>query len=531
MKLKYILIMLLTVVLIPAMVSAQNISITSSPVLTGEVGVQYQYQVNVDNTNNYTLSYFIDGPSGMNINSTGKVTWTPSAAGVFPVNITVSNTTKNVSQVYDLQVTATPSQISATAVELGSNNQRRGETLTTTYEISNTGSFDITNLNIEFINIADRYNVQGTLPSTTIPAQGSILASISAEVPENQDSGRVRLGQIVITGSSDNTVNPVTRDVFLTTENKLVIESIEVTVDGRRERLDEEGAIRREANLGDRIELTLRIRNDFDDLDIEDIEAELFSLGIDDADGEISTLRRLRPQRTSTDLRFDFVLEANRVDIEDAPFELEIVLFGMDENNARHGETWILELELERRNRDVRLINTIVNPSLVNCQNTFFAVNTDIYNIGTRDLSSAMVQVNIPELNIQEFRRNLDLFTGDTRRVSFNLNIPSTTTPGQYIVEVYAHPTLTISDFTDTEVLTLTVGQCPTDVSDEEDTSSNGLVVQPTSNETPVVVGVPVSQTTTTSSIFENQQTYLIILGVLVVLLLITVIILLAKLL
>lgn len=526
MKLKYMII-LLVALLMPAVTMAQSFSITSNPVLTGEVNAQYQYQVVVNNPNNYTLEYSIQGPTGMTISSSGLVSFIPTAQGIFDVNITVSNTTNSTNQVYQLQVVAVPSQLSATALELGSDSQVRDSVVTATYQIVNTGSFDITNLEVEFVNIHSRYNVQLNIPGTTIPAKGNLTAQVTAQVPITQDAGRVRIGQLIIRGQSDNAVNPLTRDVFLTTENKLVIESVEVTVGGRRERLDSEGTIRREAKLGDEVEIVLRIRNDFDNAEFEDVEAELFSLDIDEADGQTATLRRLRAGRTSTDLRFSFTLDADRLEIEDAPFDLEIVLFGIDENNARHGETWVLELDIERQSRDVRFTSSSVMPSTVTCQNTAFAIDAQIRNIGLRDLSNAMVQVNIPRLGIQEFRRGLDMYTGDARRVNFNLNIPQNAAPGQYTIELYAHPTTATNDFTDTEILTLTVGSCPTTTpppgSGNNGDVNGGIVIQPVQNET-VVVGRPVTSQST-----SNTQAYVVVLAVLVVILFITLIVVLLK--
>ena len=529
MNLKYAFVMLSVLLLVPGLVSAVDFSIQSNPPLTGEVNEQYAYQVEVDNPDNYTLVYSVDGPSGMSINSSGYLSWMPTNSGDFDVNITVSNSTNSTNQFYTLQVSATPSQFDVEVLELGSASQSRDEVITSIYQIGNTGSFDIENVDVEVLNVASGYEFDILFPTNTISAKDSIDAQVSLTVPQNQDSGRVRLGQVRFTGESQNTVAPVTRDVYLTTENMLIIESIEVTVGSRRERLTSEGSIRREARFGDEIELVLRIRNDFNNLDIEDIEAELFSLDLDDADGQISTLRRLRPQRSSTDLRFDFVLDVDRIEIEDAPFELEIVLFGLDENNARHGETWILDLDIERQNRDVRFIRSNLNPQTVTCQNTFFSVETEIRNIGSRDLTNAMIQVSIPELNIQEFRRNLDMFTGDTARSTFSLNIPSDTPQGQYFVELYAHPTTSTTSWTDSEVLTLFVGTCPTTTPLEPSPPEESVVVIPADDQAPVVVGQPIAQTSS-SSIFEDAQTYVIILAILVVLLFVALIVLLIKL-
>lgn len=84
--------------------------ITTSPDTSGTVGVWYNHDVNATDADGDTLIYsLIAAPAGMSINTgTGMISWMPSAAGSFPVNISVSDGIDSVSQAYNLVVTAIP---------------------------------------------------------------------------------------------------------------------------------------------------------------------------------------------------------------------------------------------------------------------------------------------------------------------------------------------------------------------------------------------------------------------------------------
>ncbi|TAK09640.1 MAG: HYR domain-containing protein [Candidatus Manganitrophaceae bacterium] len=72
-------------------VTATAPTITSTPVTTGVVGQAYSYQAAATGTTPITWS-LISGPSGMTIGSTtGLVSWSPSAAGSFPVTVRATN--------------------------------------------------------------------------------------------------------------------------------------------------------------------------------------------------------------------------------------------------------------------------------------------------------------------------------------------------------------------------------------------------------------------------------------------------------
>ena len=509
---------------------ASPFEITSTPQTTAQVNIQYSYQVEVQNNENYDLSYDVDGPKHMTINSEGLLTWISSEAGSFPVEINVSGTNGTDDhfeiQSFTLQVVSTPSQFNVGPAELGSSTQERGQRETFNYVIENTGSFPITNVDVE-LNAPSRYNAEVVVPNE-IPPNSQVTALISIDVPSDADARRSRIGSLTITGSSDNPVNPLNRDMFLTTKNNLVVEQVEVTIDGRRERLTSPGSIGREAQLGSTVEIAVRVLNDASDLDMEDIDVELLSLDLEDADGLETSVRRLRPGRTTNDLTLSFTIDATRTDPEDSPFELELIIFGIDENNARHGETWILDLELETRTRDVKIISTSLNPASVSCTTNRMTLSTEIRNVGSRDLNQAMVRVVNQELGISEFRRPLDIRRGDFLQSTITFNLPSNAQPGEHILEVYAHPTQSTGDWTDAELVTIFIPNCDEATQPETPTTppptDGGIVVQP--GDPVVVPGVPVSQAPRRG--FSDG--YLIALTILVAILAVIVIVLLVKL-
>ncbi|MDE3058520.1 MAG: carboxypeptidase regulatory-like domain-containing protein [Bacteroidota bacterium] len=68
-----------------------HITITSTPPTAGEIGVEYTYQVVAHSSDSTaTLAYRLDDhPFGMNIDSTGLITWTPAARGWYEVELQV----------------------------------------------------------------------------------------------------------------------------------------------------------------------------------------------------------------------------------------------------------------------------------------------------------------------------------------------------------------------------------------------------------------------------------------------------------
>ncbi len=97
-----------------------NVRILSDPVRTGRTGVLYTYQVRAVSTDSTAkLRYeFSTHPSGMTIDSTGLVKWTPSQKGFFTVELSVvSSKGGRASQLYFISVTGPTGTIAGTVTD------------------------------------------------------------------------------------------------------------------------------------------------------------------------------------------------------------------------------------------------------------------------------------------------------------------------------------------------------------------------------------------------------------------------------
>ena len=80
--------------------------ISSTPVITGQVGAAYRYQVLANDSDGDPLRYWLIGPKDMAISASGLITWTPLSAGFFQIIVNVTDGRGGkASQTYTLTVT------------------------------------------------------------------------------------------------------------------------------------------------------------------------------------------------------------------------------------------------------------------------------------------------------------------------------------------------------------------------------------------------------------------------------------------
>lgn len=80
--------------------------ISSTPVITGQVGAAYRFQVLANDPDGDPVRYWLLGPKDMAISATGLITWTPSSAGFFQIIVNVTDGRGGkASQTYTLTVT------------------------------------------------------------------------------------------------------------------------------------------------------------------------------------------------------------------------------------------------------------------------------------------------------------------------------------------------------------------------------------------------------------------------------------------
>lgn len=81
-------------------------TISSSPLTTGQENQLYKYNIIASDPDSDSLSYYLETyPAGMNVNSTGTISWTPSTQGTYHVKAIASDGNLNATQEYDINVT------------------------------------------------------------------------------------------------------------------------------------------------------------------------------------------------------------------------------------------------------------------------------------------------------------------------------------------------------------------------------------------------------------------------------------------
>ena len=331
-------------------------------------------------------------------------------------------------------------------------------------------------------------------------------------------------------------VEPITREFTINVQG-MTIDRVEVRAEGSRletisraNYLSESSPylISRDAKLGDEIELRITIRNnlpDETDNELRDVEIEIYSFDIIGADGQDAFISRIRPGRTE-DQTISFMLDPQDLHPDDSPFDIEIRVFGETRGGELYSDVWRLELRVETQRYALIFLNEFVSPTTV-CPGDRIRVNTDLRNIGTRDLSNAGIRYQVPGLDIDVIDRNIEIDFDRTRTITKFFDIPNNAVPGPYFFELTAYPRATSTSDTATEFIMFTVNSC-TPIEEEEEEEEEVVIITPPTDV--VVPGTPVQETegVRSTSIFARDSPWsTALLAALVVLLLIGVILLL----
>lgn len=507
--------------ILAAPVLAQSFEIISNAPTQAEANFDYEYQVEVNNPNNINLTYGLaQSPSGMTINQDGLISWTPTNTGDFDVSVYIegngNNDTVRNYQNYTVTVTSQPGELEADVARLGGTNQDRGVTTTLPYEIRNTGSQPITNLEIEFLNVASRYQATASAPSS-IGANSEVTADIDVFVPRDERSGDKSIGQVRITGESAGESLSITRDLRLTAENNLAIDRVEVYVDGRRQTFTSSpGVVDRDLRIDSEIEIRVRVENRDLNLDMRNVELELLSDSLRDADGRTDSISRIRSDRRE-ELRVTFSLDPRRVDVRDSPFVLDMFVNARDDDNARHSDRFELDFDIEQNTRDLRFVDRRVSPTNVLCGQDVVRFDFDVLNTGLRDLDRAILNLQIPDLDIDEEVRNIEIDEGDTERVRVSAQLPEERSEGNYFVESTLR-TRPGDSVTDIDTYTLRVEECIEEEEEPEPTPPPTTTPTQPVQPTPPPTVTPVDRSTGTPLGLEEDQ-YVVVLLVLILVL------------
>ena len=378
---------------------------------------------------------------------------TSAVSGTYPITFeAVDNTSTSALRTVSIQV-PTETGLSIAALEAGSTSQRRDRTTSGTFAIENDQNLEQTGITITNT-VPARYGFNLTSVPSTISAFGDAVVSYELFVPNNQDSGRERIGDLVYTSNEQTR----TVGVFLTVQSGLEFEEIEFeTTNERSRRLQDGDRIDIDFQPSDDVRVRVFVANQLD-IDIEDVRVEMTIERIDDR-------RDIRERSSRFDIRdgrdevfeFDFTIPR---DADEDTYRVIFVADGVDEDGVFHEVTARLDLRVQRERDSLSITRMDVTPMSV-CAGDSVSFDMLIANTGTRNQDRARVVAQIMNVNTGEeqlFSVDAAGRRNDEYRTTFNLAVPSSTTPGTYTARGLAYYRESI--LSDTSTVTITVRDC-----------------------------------------------------------------------
>lgn len=322
-------------------------------------------------------------------------------------------------------------QLTLTDVNAGGDNQEREETTLATITVTNDGLGNLTGISLA--NNADtefavKFYETGTTTEVTIfdlLDNASATFDVEVYVPEDFDAGKDTIGTITATDG----VETGSSTLSLEAENNLIIRDIDVAVNDDSEDVDDGDTV--DVFPASRIEITIELKNTHSTADIEDIEITIFNDDLDiDEDDDISKIKDGKKET----ITFSFKLD---IDADEDKYDIEIFVEGEDDNGAMHGETWIIEFDLEEEG--IIITDSELRPEGLMCGDDSTDLWLELSNVGTRDEDEVAIEIVATSLGYEKRVSNLVIDEDDEITKIYRIPIPEDTRSGQHVIEVRAY--------------------------------------------------------------------------------------------
>ena len=242
--------------------------------------------------------------------------------------------------------------------------------LTITGTINLKGTDPAQTYSLSTTNVLSGYTL--SLDKTTIDVSSSeVTLGYTLKVPVNVDQGIS--GTVASIKAVDSTNKEKLFNLKTYVKSMLEVNKIRIYVNDNSEKtINEDGDDLKDLSPGDKVELRFQIENrfysDYDEGDIEgDIEILLedndYGDDIDESESfNIDADERFNDE--DQEIVFSFTIPK---DVDEGKYNLEIKVDSKDGNKARYSTEWVLELDIERENDDLRIENLAVTPSEISC--------------------------------------------------------------------------------------------------------------------------------------------------------------------
>ncbi len=302
-----------------------------------------------------------------------------------------------------------PAELTVPA-EINIESINRSETINVNFTVENTGTVDtITNLQAELINVNSKYAASVSL-ANSLAAESSTTGTLIITTPEDESSGKHKIGEIKISGSHSNGTLEKTISVYLNPKSMLEIVDIEINGDNDGELvLDEDN------------EITIEIRNNYqEDMDVS-VNVEIQDVDGDDLDEDADDQTIDAGEKETFDITFDLSNE----NVDEDKYIVVITIEGDADDNSDHEIVEEIEISVDRVKHKLIIEDVSLTPNMVKCDRQA-AIGVDVKNVGTKNQDDVEVNIYNSQLGIDETKTISDLkkysSSSNNDNVKFYLN-------------------------------------------------------------------------------------------------------------
>ncbi len=345
----------------------------------------------------------------------------------------------NVTEKYD--VSFAPSQIELGSVSLNT-------THTKTFNVTNTGNADLTNVTFDFS--ASGFNLKSNKTNFVLPFNKTESIGFNITIPASTSTGNVTLGKVKM-ASKELTAELVTLlanvgggliiedlDVFLTTRNSESGNDLDAA-DGRKLNFGEENA-----GPGSELRFNFNIQNVFtdnEDIDINDVTVIVTIKEIDEGE-DIEEESHEFDLDAEADEEVNIILKVPLA-VDAGLYDILIETEGEDDNGNSHTDEMRLKVDVDKEPREVIVEQVSLFPEKIKCSGTSTLTAT-IRNIGSRIEDKAMIEIANKDIGINFAKRNIELeedpFDVDNKFTqNLIVTVANNTKAGTYPIEVKSY--------------------------------------------------------------------------------------------
>ncbi len=332
--------------------------------------------------------------------------------------------------------------------ELNLGAARLNSTHTRSFNLTNTGNANLTNVSFTFSE--SRANLKANKTNFVLQFNQTEPIEFNITVPELFSTGNVTLGNLKISSPS------LTKELFTVKANVgggLVIEDLDVFLttrksengndldvpDGRKLNFGD-----KEAGPGSELRFNFNMENIFsneENIDINDATILVTIIEIDDGED-------IEGESSKFDINADSSQDIDVIvnipySVEEGTYDVLIESEGEDGNNNVHTTQMEVELEIGKETRDIGIIEASISPNRIKCSGSA-TVHSVTANLGRRAEEDVSLQIINVELGIDHMQRGIKLSevpSDDDSRFSKSQTI----TPGKnakdgtYAIELRAY--------------------------------------------------------------------------------------------